>query len=492
MANPATPSPKDGQSAPPSQAGLERIAQVRERSAGLRKELGLVDLVLMQILYVVGSGWVGTAAKLGSSHTVFWILAIALYYLPQAAVVIYLSRLMPLEGGLYQWATIGLGKFVGFLVAWNLWAYAVLIIATFGVTIATNASYLLTGASASLSSVWWYTPVVSTISLLLVTAVSVLGLRIGRWVQDVGGAAHILTFAALLIVPLIAFRHGTAVSYHPLDVTRPALTPFSLNIFGKMALGALSGFEYVAIMAGEARRPARTIGRSVLIAAPAIAVMFILGTNSVMSLVPMNRIDLVSPIPQALAIGFSGVGIARVIVPSLILLLLLRQMGVVTMLFNGNSRLPLVAGWDNLLPAWFTRLHPRFRTPVNSILFVSCITIALSLAGQAGVGVQEAFQLLENAAGIFYALTYLALFAIPIFGAASLTERPPAWLRIAAATGFAVTLLYSTLSVFPIIDVASWRIFAAKIIVVILGANLVGVVIYAVGQRGRVSDINHN
>ncbi len=487
MANPATPSPRESQPAPASQAGIERIAQVRERSAGLRKELGLVDLVLMQILYVVGSGWVGTAAKLGSSHTVFWILAIVLYYLPQAAVVIYLNRLMPLEGGLYQWATIGLGKFVGFLVAWNLWAYAVLIIATFGVTIATNASYLLTGASASLSSVWWYTPAVSTLSLLLVTAVSVLGLRIGRWVQDVGGAAHILTFAALLIVPLIAFRHGTAVSYHPLDVSRPAFTLFSLNIFGKMALGALSGFEYVAIMAGEARSPARTIGRSVLIAAPAIAVMFILGTNSVMSLVPMNRIDLVSPIPQALAIGFSGVGIARVIVPSLILLLLLRQLGVVTMLFNGNSRLPLVAGWDNLLPAWFTRLHPRFRTPVNSILFVSCITILLSLAGQAGVGVQEAFQLLENAAGIFYALTYLALFAIPIFGVASLTERPPAWLRIAAAAGFAVTLLYSTLSVFPIIDVASWRIFAAKIIIVIVGANLLGLVIYAAGQRGRDS-----
>src|SRR6188768_2696691 len=52
----------------------ERVAEVEARSAGLRKELGLVDLVLMQIMYVVGSAWVGTAAKLGSSHTVFWLL----------------------------------------------------------------------------------------------------------------------------------------------------------------------------------------------------------------------------------------------------------------------------------------------------------------------------------------------------------------------------------------------------------------------------------
>jgi hypothetical protein len=64
-----------------NQVAVERIAEVEARSAGLRKELGLIDLVLMQILYVVGSSWVGTAAKLGSSHTVFWLLAIALYYL---------------------------------------------------------------------------------------------------------------------------------------------------------------------------------------------------------------------------------------------------------------------------------------------------------------------------------------------------------------------------------------------------------------------------
>ena len=153
-----------------TQVAVERVAEVEARSAGLRKELGLIDLVLMQILYVVGSGWVGTAAKLGPSHTVFWLLAIVAYYLPQAAVVIYLSRLMPLEGGLYQWTQVGLGKFAGFMVAWNLWSYAVLIMATFGVTIATNASYLLAGETASLSQLWWYTPVVSTLSLLIVTA----------------------------------------------------------------------------------------------------------------------------------------------------------------------------------------------------------------------------------------------------------------------------------------------------------------------------------
>src|SRR5262245_21704138 len=85
-------------------------AQIEEHSVGLKRELGLMDLVLTQILFILGLGWVGAAAKLGSSHIIFWLLAIILFYIPSAAVVIYLNRLMPLEGGLYQWAKLGLGE----------------------------------------------------------------------------------------------------------------------------------------------------------------------------------------------------------------------------------------------------------------------------------------------------------------------------------------------------------------------------------------------
>src|SRR5438477_6614001 len=100
---------------------LERAEQnVKSHSVALKKPLGLRDLVLTQILFVVGSSWVGTAAKLGPSHLFFWLLAIVLFYIPQAAVVIYLSGLMPLEGGLYQWAKLGFNEFAGFIVALNL------------------------------------------------------------------------------------------------------------------------------------------------------------------------------------------------------------------------------------------------------------------------------------------------------------------------------------------------------------------------------------
>jgi glutamate:GABA antiporter len=461
----------------------ERAHDVEAKSATFRKELGVTDLILTQILFVVGSGWVGTAAKLGNSHIVFWLLAIALYYLPQAAVVIYLNRLMPIEGGIYQWATAGLGRFAGYMVAWNLWAFAIVLMATFSVMIATNLSYLLGPAFASITQHQWYTPLVSTATVVTITCVSILGLRVGKWLQNLGGAAQFFTYSALIIVPIIALRRGTISEYHPFNAAMPAASAFSLNIFGKMALGALSGFEYVAILAGECKNPARTIRKAVLVAAPMIAMMFILGTGAVLAIVPNEQIDLVSPIPQTLTMGFSGLGFARLIVPVLILLLVLRQIGSFSFAFAGNTRLPMVIGWDGLLPAWFTRLHSRFRTPVNSILMVGGITLVFTIAGQIGVGVQEAFQLLENAAGILYGFVYLGLFAIPLFGARRLAQRPPLWLQLASLSGFAVTLLYCVLSVFPIIDVESWQVFTLKIVTVLALTQVIGLAIYVVGLR---------
>jgi glutamate:GABA antiporter len=464
-----------------------RVSEVEARSAAFRKELGLGTLILTQIMYVVGSGWVGTAAKLGPAHLVFWCLAIAFYYLPQAAVVIWLNRLMPLEGGLYQWASAGLGEFLGFLTAWNLWAYAVLIMATFGVMIATNLAYLLQPVNGSLALGGWYTPAVSAAAIVGLTIVSLLGLRVGKWLQGIGGAAQILTYVGLIAVPFVAMSNGARIEHHSLAVAWPTMSLLSVNIFGKMALGAFSGFEYVAILAGECRNPARSIGRAVIAAVPIIALMFILGTDSVLAIVPQDRIDLVSPIPQTLSMGFQGLGFARLIAPALILLLILRQIGNVSLVFAGNTRLPMVAGWDGLLPAWFTRLHPRFRTPYNSILFVGVLTLVLAMAGQVGVGVQEAFQLLENTAGILYAFCYLALFAIPLVGGRRLGVRVPLWLKLASASGFGVSLLYSVLSVFPIVDVASWIEFGAKIIGTLVATNLLGVGIYVVGRRPRTT-----
>ena len=116
---------------------------VRAHSADLRKELSVLDLAFAQILFIVGLQWVGVAAKQGPAHVIFWLIAIALFYLPSAVVAVWLNRAMPLEGGLYQWAKLGFNEFTGFIVAWNLWLFAILNMTNVGLQFTQYAGYIL-------------------------------------------------------------------------------------------------------------------------------------------------------------------------------------------------------------------------------------------------------------------------------------------------------------------------------------------------------------
>jgi amino acid transporter len=456
---------------------------VRSHSAELKKELGLRDLVLTQIMYVVGTGWVGTAAKLGNQHIFFWLAAILLFYAPLAAAVIYLNRIMPLEGGLYQWAKLGFNDFIGFLVGWNLWLYVVLIVATIGLSISAYLAYAF--GRPELGSNKAFILLITCLLVAFLTLVTTLGLGVGKWFQSAGGIGVLLAFATLILLPFLGLHRESMREYHPLAVAAPALSLLSLNIFGKMSMGAFSGFEYVAILAGECKNPVRNIGRSVLIASPIIALMFILGTSAMLAFVSPEQVDLVGPIPQVLTLGLGRIRWAGLIAPAAILLLTSRQIANCTLSMAGSARLPMVAGWDHLLPQWFSKLHPKYKTPVNSTLFVAALLLALGLLGITGVGQQEGYQILDNAAGVFYGISYLALFALPIVGLRHIQPRPPLWLRAAATSGFLVTLLYCVLSMLPIIQVTSWLSFGLKIGGVILGANLLGTSLYWLEKRKR-------
>ena len=459
--------------------------EVAHHSDALKRQLGLRDLVLTQIVFVVGTSWVGAAAKLGPSHVVFWLLAILLFYVPQAAVIIYLNRLMPLEGGLYQWAKFGFNEFTGFMVAWNLWMLGITVMAMSGLVVTTNVSYALGAAAAWMQESKWVVSLVSAVLTVSLAAVAVRGLSLGKWVHNVGGLIMIVTYGTLIVLPFLSLARGELKTYHPLALVLPTLSLMSVNIFSKMAVGAMSGFEYVAILAGECRSPARTIGRSVLVAAPIIALMFILGTSSVVAFVGNGHIDLIGPVPQTLSLGFKAWPIVGVLVSVAIVLLAGRAVAVMSIYLAGSSRLPMVAGWDSLLPAWFSQLHKRHRTPVNSILFVSGVTLVFSLASLIGAGAQEAFQVVDSAATVFYGIAYLVMFAIPLCGAVRIRGGAPLWVRIAAACGLLISLLAIVFTVFPIVDVQSSFIFGAKIIAVSVAANAIGALIFLADRKRR-------
>ena len=465
-------------------AELER--DVEARSAGLNKELGLFDLVLTQILFVVGTFWVGWAAQLGNQQSIFWILAIVAFYLPLAAAVIFLNRLAPLEGGLYQWAKIAFNDFVAFMVAWNLWVFAITILAGIGLTVTTNVSYAID--ASSMREHGWTITLISMLLVIAMMLAAVRGLGVGKWVHNVGSTLYLLTFAALILLPIFGLMWGTVREYRPFALEFPTLSTFNINVTSKLALGALTGFEYIAIVAGETKSPARNIGRSVIIAAPIIAIMFILGTSSVLAFVSPDKVDLIGPIPQVLSIGFGSYGWVGTAVSFVIFGVVARLIALTSIYFVGNTRLPLVAGWDRLLPQWFTRLHPKYKTPTNSILFVGAVTLVLGLLSRIGVRAQEAFQLLDNAGGAFYALTYLVLFAIPVVGMKAFGVRAPWWLKLACVSGFLSSVVYLCFAPFPITHVDRPLEFALKVIATIVIANVVGVTLYVLGKRKNSSE----
>jgi amino acid transporter len=472
--------------APPTEIAAAE-AHVEAHSAELRKELRVSDLVLTQILFIVGLAWIGVAGKLGPSHVVFWLLAIVLFYLPSAVVVIYLNRLMPLEGGLYQWAKIGFNETVGFMLAWNLWLYVIVNTSEIGLQSATYLSYALGPGAAWMTTSSLFVAGATFVILLLMMTISIVGLSVGKWVHNAGGVFMLIMFGALLILPVWSLMTGHLKEFHPLRTEMPKFSLYNLNILGKLGFGALGGFEYVAILAGETHAPARSTRKSVMIAAPLIGIMFILGTSTVIAFIPTDQIDLIAPLPQVLRAGFGPFGIAAKLVTAAILMTFAMRLAQTSVNFTGITRLPMVAGWDRLLPAWFTRLHATYRTPVNSILLVGVTSFIITLLGLIGVGQAEAFQLLFNAGGIFYAITYLVMFAIPLFGLRGLEMAPPRWLKLLSLSGLMMTGLYVVLSVFPIIRVASVATFAIKISLMIVAANAVGAFILMSARKRRLA-----
>src|SRR5712671_3167870 len=172
-------------------AGIETDFQseeerVEQRSAVFKKELGLTDLALTQILFIVGLPWIGVAAKQGPSHVVLWLLAIIIFYFPSAVVVTYLNRIMPLEGGLYQWAKLGFNELIGFLVAWNLWLFAILNTSDVGLQVTQYIAYIVGPAGEWLTGRRWFVVATSSVVMIALVALTVIGLGAGKWLHRAG------------------------------------------------------------------------------------------------------------------------------------------------------------------------------------------------------------------------------------------------------------------------------------------------------------------
>jgi len=446
----------------------------------------------MQILLVVGITWAGIAARQGGGHVWFWLAALLFLFVPLAAVTGWCAQMWPLEGGVYQWTKYALGPFAGFVSAWNFGLWALLAVSNIGILTATSLSYGLGPRAAWVEDNHTLIAGFTIALFVVILFVNLPGFGIGRWVSHFGTAATVLV--TVLLMGLLFFHpHASVAHPHvnpqaPFSLAMPALTLFSINLFTKIAFNALSGLEQVAVFAGETRNPGRAIMRSAWIAAPIIAVIYILMTGSMLAYIPAAKVDLTGPIPQILAAAFgggasTGMDLGLMLGRATILVLAVALVAQYAVIVAETSRLPMVAGWDGMIPAWFTRLDPRWKTPTRSIAIIVALAIGMGLLATHKTGAQEAFQLINSVGNVSYGIYYLMMFAIPLIVGNRFGVRAGFWLKVASASGLVVTAMAMGFLVLPIVDVASRALFAAKVVGTSLVLNLVGVAIYWNGTQ---------
>ena len=304
------------------------------------------------------------------------------------------------------------------------------------------------------------------------------GLALGKWISNFGGYGQIFVYAVVLLAAMPKWLGGNFLQNDEAFVV-PAFSLLNLNLQGKMGFGALCGVDAAAVFAGECRSKdvGAAIRKSLMLAAPVIGVMMVLGTASVLTFVKPDAIDLTMPPVQV--VSLAAPGLTQFV--AILIVMILGAGG--CLLFSLLTRFPMVAGWDHLLPSWCSQLDPRYRTPVCSVVFAGVVSFLFAVLSNVGAGNQEAYQFMLNAGLICYSCAYLVMFAIPLVAPG---EKPSWMVRFAGVSGFSMTLLFVVLSVFPIVEEQNPGLFTLKMIGVVGGLQLAGMLYYRWAARVSV------
>src|SRR5690348_10184997 len=256
----------------------------------LRRVLGFWDVLLFNIATVLGPRWLAAAGYNGTSSISLWIIAAALFFIPSAFVINELSTRFPDEGGLYVWSKEAFGDFHGFVAGWTYWIYTIFYFPGLLLASVAMSAYVLGGKGADLAQNRTYLLAGSLVLLAVAVVLNIIGLTIGKWLQNAGGVG---TYVPLLILVGVAgvlwFKNGSLTHYPSANV-RPTWNWGTVNFWSQLAL-AFTGVELVSAMSGEIHEPRKTLPRAGLTAAALIAAMYIIGTFSLLSLVPSAEVD---------------------------------------------------------------------------------------------------------------------------------------------------------------------------------------------------------
>jgi amino acid transporter len=459
----------------------------------LRKTMGFWDVMLFNIATVLGPRWIAAAGHNGPSSISLWVIAALFFFVPGAFVINELSSRFPEEGGIYAWARDAFGPFHGFIAGWTYWIYTVFYFPGLLLASASMSAYIIGEHGAQLAQNRTFLLSVSLGMLLAAVILNIVGLNVGKWLQNAGGVG---TYAPLVILALVAFvvyLHHGSVTHFTVANMLPVWNWDTVNFWSQIAF-AFTGLELVSCMSEEVHDPRKTLPRAVFAAGGMIAVMYIAGTFAVLSLVPASDLDPQSGVFHAIAVGSATLRIGALGMLAAVLVTAGNAGGVGSTV-AGVSRVPFQVGIDNYLPAAFGKIHPRWRTPYISILVQAVLSGGILLISQLNDTARGAYQFLIDAAIILYFIPFLYMFAavIKLSFRKDRTQNPHAVLVpggkagvwVCGGLGFVVVLIGILVSLVPPGDSASKLGFELKLVAGTLASILIGLALYWRGARAK-------
>jgi amino acid transporter len=473
----------------PSAAGATQGAAAPAAVGGLRRELGLWDLVLLNVVAITGLRWWLTAAGgYGWSALPLWVLANVLFFVPSALAVIDLTTRFPDQGGIYVWTKRAFGDLHGFICGWTYWTNNLVYFPTLLLFAVANFVFVLGPGAAWLEKNNLFAAVASLAIFWLAVLANVLGLRYGRLVNAIG--AYGTWIPAMLLIALggIALLRDGAATPMADGAFVPALSIGTVAFFAQICF-AFSGFELGSVMSGEIIDPRRNVPRAILIAGAIITMIYILGTGALLVALPRGEIGVLNGVGYAIAAVQSKMGLGLLAAGSA-LLIALGAVGQTSAWIGGSSRIPFLAGIDRYLPEAFGRLHPRHATPHVAILWMGVVSSLLIVMGLTGGPVRDAYLVLANFTIIVYFIPYLYLFASlvrlatgpPPPGSIPVPGGRPGILAV-AVVGFVTTLLACLFALMPPEGTESVWAYEAQIVGGSALLVFFGVLLYRRGRR---------
>lgn len=461
-----------------------------------KRVLGFRDLFLFYVVTGISLRWIATAAAAGPSSIVIWIGAWFCFYLPLALSVLELSSRYPGEGGLYVWSKHAFGNFSGFMAAWIYWTSNLPFFPAALYFAASNIIFMREHAWAHLSNNATFYVVFSLLTLALATLLNVVGLDIGKWLNNLGALAMWIPAAIVIVMGLIAWhRYGSATSFTVRSMMPSTHFHFNDLIFWSVLTFAFGGCETASFMGDEIKNSRRTLPLALILAGVTVAICYIGGTAAILLALPSNQVNSLQGLVQAVSKTASRAGFPGVL-PVVALLIALSNIGACGAYLGAVARLPFVAGIDRFLPPAFGKLHPRWKTPWVALLTQFVLGAVFILLGQAGTSVKGAYDVLVSLGVIFYFIPYLYLFAAmiklqrePVGAGVIKVPGGKHVAKLVATVGFLTTTLTIVLSLIPQPDEPNKPLALFKIIGGTGALVLVGAWIYFAGKhRARTEE----